>query len=89
SSKKSNSELTTDASGKKEKKQGMTFKEKREFEALSIEIQSLELEKNLIETEMSHGSLNQEDLYSKSKRHGEIVKILNDKEMRWLELSEK
>jgi len=38
---------------------------------------------------MSQGSLNPEDLYLKSKRHGEIMKILDDKEMRWLELSEK
>ena len=67
----------------------MTFKEKREFEALTIEIQSLESEKTFIEAEMSKSSLNQDDLYSISKRHGEIVKILDDKEMRWLELSEK
>ena len=88
-SKTLNSDIAADNSGKKEKKQGLTFKEKREFEALSIEIQSLESEKNLIENEMSQGSLNPEDLYSKSKRHGEIMKILDDKEMRWLELSEK
>jgi ABC transport system ATP-binding/permease protein len=84
----SNSDITADISGKKEKKSGMTFKEKREFEELSLEIQNLESEKTLIETEMSLGSLNPEDLYSKSKRHGEIMKILDDKEMRWLELSE-
>ncbi|MCX6321354.1 MAG: ABC-F family ATP-binding cassette domain-containing protein [Bacteroidia bacterium] len=88
-SKISDSDFAADNSGKKEKKQGLTFKEKREFEALSIEIQSLESEKNLIENEMSQGLLNPEDLYSKSKRHGEIMKILDDKEMRWLELSEK
>jgi ABC transport system ATP-binding/permease protein len=74
---------------KKVKKQGLTFKEKKEFEALSIEIQSLESEKSLIETEMSHGSLNPEELYLKSKRHGELMKVLDDREMRWLELSEK
>jgi ATP-binding cassette subfamily F protein uup len=84
-----NSDIVADYSGKKGKKQGLTFKEKREFEALSIEIQSLESEKNLIENEMSQGSLNPEDLYSKSQRHGEIMKILDDKEMKWLELSEK
>ncbi|MEI8225894.1 MAG: ABC-F family ATP-binding cassette domain-containing protein [Bacteroidota bacterium] len=88
-SKTSNSDVATDNSDKKGKKPGLTFKEKREFEVLSIEIQSLELEKNLIESEMSLGSLNPEDLYSKSKRHGEIMKILDDKEMRWLELSDK
>jgi hypothetical protein len=38
---------------------------------------------------MSRGELNSEVLLSKSKRHGEIVKILDEKELRWLELSEK
>ena len=84
-----NSEITSDTSGKKEKKPGLTFKEKREFEALSIEIQRLESEKDDIEVEMNQGSLNPEDFYSKSKKHGEIMKILDEKEMRWLELSEK
>lgn len=89
SSKGSYSENTTELSGKKEKKQGLTFKEKREFETLTTEIERLESEKMLIESEMSTGSLNQKELYSRSKRHGEIVNILDNKEMRWLELSEK
>jgi len=74
---------------KKEKKQGLTFKEKREFETLSDEIEKLEYEKKLIETEMSHGILNNEELILKSHRHGEVVKLLDEKELRWLELSEK
>jgi ABC transport system ATP-binding/permease protein len=73
----------------KEKKQGPTFKEKREFEVLSDEIENLESEKKLIETEMSSGILKNEELLLKSKRHGEIMKILDEKELRWLELSEK
>ena len=85
----SNSDNTSGASAKKEKKPGLTFNEKREFDALSIEIQSLETEKSLIEAEISLGTLNPEDLYSQSKKHGEILKMLDDKEMRWLELSEK
>jgi ATP-binding cassette subfamily F protein uup len=74
---------------KKEKKKVLTFKEKREFELLSVEIGNLESEKKLIESEMSRGELNNEALLSKSKRHGEIVRILDEKELRWLELSEK
>jgi len=85
----SGQEISSDLSVKKDKKTGLTFKEKKEFETLSTEIENLESEKKLIEIEMSHGALNQDDLYSKSKRHGEIMKILDDKEMRWLELSEK
>jgi len=74
---------------KKEKKQGLTFKEKKEFEELTREIGNLESEKKLIENELSHGVLDNEELLSKSKRHGEIVKLLDEKELKWLELSEK
>jgi len=74
---------------KKEKKQGLTFKEKKEFEELTSEIGNLESEKKLIENEMSLGVLGNEVLLSKSKRHGEIVKLLDEKEIKWLELSEK
>jgi ATP-binding cassette subfamily F protein uup len=88
-SKVSKPDLTADTSARKEKKPGLTFKEKKEFETLAHEIKNLESEKILIEAEMNNGSLNPEDLYAKSIRHGEIMKILDDKEMRWLELSEK
>ena len=74
---------------KKGKKPGLSYKEKKEFEALSAEIENLESEKRLIESELSEGIINSEELLSKSKRHGEIVKILDEKELRWLELSEK
>jgi ATP-binding cassette subfamily F protein uup len=76
-------------SAQKEKKPGLTYKEKLEFDALAAEIDMLGNEKSLIETEISTGNLNAEDLYIHSRRHGEIMKILDDKEMRWLELSEK
>jgi ABC transport system ATP-binding/permease protein len=73
----------------KEKKRGLTYKEQQEFAAISAEIESLEDEKRKIENEMNNGVLNNEALYLKSKRHGEILKILDVLEMRWLELSEK
>ena len=56
---------------------------------MSNEIENLESEKKLIETDMSGGILKNEELLLKSKRHGEIMKILDEKELRWLELSEK
>jgi ABC transport system ATP-binding/permease protein len=87
--KKSNSKEPVDIYLKKERKPGLTFKEKREFDELSNEITKLESEKKLIETELSGGVLYNEELLSKSKRHGEIMKILDEKELRWLELSEK
>jgi len=74
---------------KKEKKPGMTFKEKREFELLSEEIEKLGSEKNKLEEEMSNGRFTPEELYVKSLRHGEVMQILDEKEFRWLELSEK
>jgi len=83
------SETITGNPAKKERKTGLTFREKKEFETLAAEIQILETEKRNIEDEMNQGGLNQKELYIKSKRHGDIVKLLDDKEMRWLELSEK
>jgi len=88
-SKKSGSEESAVVSTGKGKKHGLTFKEKREFELLLDEISNLESEKSLIEIEMSRGVLNNEELLSSSQRHGEIMKILDEKELRWLELSEK
>ncbi|MDQ1296085.1 MAG: transport system ATP-binding/permease protein, partial [Bacteroidota bacterium] len=74
---------------KKEKKPGLTFREKKEYETLSVEIEILESEKKLIEEIISNGTLNSEELYEQSKRHGEITEKLDQKELRWLELSEK
>jgi ATP-binding cassette subfamily F protein uup len=76
-------------SQKRERKQGLTFKEKRELESIENEITALESEKKYIETEMNNGSLDSEDLYMKSDRLGKILSLIDEKEMRWLELSEK
>ena len=80
--------LKTD-SEKRGRKPGLTFREKRELESLEGEIKSLESEKKKIESEMNSGSLNSDDLYAKSGRLGEILALIDEKEMRWLELSEK
>lgn len=74
---------------KKGKKNGLSFSEKREFEALLSEIEDLSNEKNEIEADLSGGALDPNDLLEKSRRHGDIIKMLNDKELRWFELSEK
>ncbi|MCQ2235019.1 MAG: ABC-F family ATP-binding cassette domain-containing protein [Paludibacteraceae bacterium] len=66
----------------------LTFKEKKELEQLTIEIDELETEKKAIEEAMSNGSLQGQELLEKSQRIGEIGEILDEKEMRWLELSE-
>ncbi|MCG8697862.1 MAG: ATP-binding cassette domain-containing protein, partial [Bacteroidales bacterium] len=67
----------------------LSYKEKREMEQLEGEIQQLEAEKELIESELNSGSLQSEELQSKSERIGSILNELEIKEMRWLELSEK
>ncbi|HLN56306.1 MAG TPA: ABC-F family ATP-binding cassette domain-containing protein [Bacteroidales bacterium] len=86
---KSPKTVSNEQAVKKEKKPGLTFIEKKEFEKLSSDIELLETEKKKIEEEMSSGTLNQDELYALSKRHGEVMNNLNEKEMRWLELSEK
>ncbi len=69
-------------------KSKLSFKEKREFEQLEKDIALLEQEKLNLESEMNSGKLNPDDLLQKSNRVGEIIKLLDEKETRWLELSE-
>lgn len=69
-------------------KKKASFKEKREFELLEKEIADLESEKSLLENELTNPDFNYESLQSKSARIGEIAALLEEKEMRWLELSE-
>ncbi len=66
----------------------LSFNEKRELEQLEKDIASLEDEKRAIETAMNSGDCGSEELVIKSQRHGEIRDLLDDKELRWLELSE-
>lgn len=66
----------------------MTFKEKREFEALEAEIESLNEEKTQIEALFQSGA-DADEIMKKSARYEEIKTLLDEKELRWLELSEK
>jgi len=66
----------------------LSFNEKRELELLEKDIASLETEKLMLEEQMNSGNCSSEELVSKSQRHGEIRDLLNEKEFRWLELSE-
>ena len=66
----------------------LTYKEKREFEQLTTEIAQLEKEQKEIEEQLCSGTLNIDELTTKSKRLPEIKSLLDEKEMRWLELSE-
>lgn len=69
-------------------KKKLTFNEKREFESLENEIAQLESEKDLLETALNSGNLGHDQLYQQSERLVEIKALIDEKELRWLELSE-
>jgi len=69
-------------------KRKMSFKERREFEELEKEIANLENEKAEIEAALCSGSLSIDELTEKSKRLPLINDLIDEKTMRWLELSE-
>ena len=69
-------------------KRKMTFKEKTEFAHLETEIDSLEKEKKEIEQALSSGQLSSDEIVKLSKRLPIVNDELDEKSMRWLELSE-
>ncbi|OFX32327.1 MAG: ABC transporter [Bacteroidetes bacterium GWA2_32_17] len=71
-----------------EKFKKSTWKEKKELESIEIELNSLTIEKQEIETKLSNGTLNSDNLNVFSKRLSEIIKLTDEKELRWLELNE-
>lgn len=66
----------------------MTFKERKEFEALTEEIDALNAEKSELEAIFNSGEV-VNDIAEKSARYEEVKALLDEKELRWLELSEK
>ena len=66
----------------------MSYKEKREFEQLTRDIEALEAEQYQLEEELCSGTLSIEALTAKSKRLPQLKDELDEKSMRWLELSE-
>ena len=69
-------------------KRQLTYKEKREFEILEKEIATLTTEKQSITEKLNSSAAPFEELQQMSIRIGEISQLLDDKELRWLELSE-
>jgi len=70
------------------RKRKMTFREKQEFQALGDEIDALEKEKSEIESALSSGTLTTQEIIDKSKRLPVVNELLDEKSLRWLELSE-
>lgn len=82
------------ASPKKEKpkqvqSKKLSFNEKREFEQLEIDIETLTTEKEEIEVAMSSGSLSNDELMEKASRIEKVIELIDEKEFRWLDLSER
>lgn len=73
---------------KTERQPKMTFKERKEFEQLTVDIEYLNSEKDELDALFNSGS-EIPDIIEKSARYNEIKELIDEKEMRWLELSEK
>lgn len=69
-------------------KKKLSFKEKREFEELDELIPRLEEEKTRLENELSSGTLSTDELVTKSNRISQLIEEIDEKTMRWMELSE-
>jgi ATP-binding cassette subfamily F protein uup len=69
-------------------KRQLSYKEKREFESLEKEIADLNREKLTVTAKLNSGETPFEELQRLSVRIGELALLLDEKELRWLELSE-
>ena len=65
-----------------------SFNEKREFEMLEKEIKKMNLEKNEITEKLSDTNLAYSEIEKHSQRFSELSQLIDEKELRWLELSE-
>lgn len=72
----------------KTQKRKLSYKEKLEMQQLEQEIEQLNTEKTGIETAFNSGTLSNDQLLQQSQRIAKIIELLDEKEMRWLELSE-
>ncbi len=71
-----------------EPKRKMSFKERREYDMLEIEIATLETEKTTLESVLNSGTTDAQILVAHSQRIAELIKLIDEKSMRWLVLSE-
>jgi len=72
----------------REKKRQLTFKERRELETLEKELENLAAEKKEIFEKLHGADTDYDELQQLSFRIGEVESLLDQKELRWLELSE-
>jgi ATP-binding cassette subfamily F protein uup len=69
--------------------QKLSYNEKREFETLEKDMPLLEKEKQDLEINMSKEGINFDQIQLAAKRVADIIALLEEKELRWLELSER
>ena len=86
---KSSSPASSSVKPKTPKAPKLTYQERREFEALEAELPQLEAEKAELEQQLSSGTLNPDQLIAKGNRIQQLLDLIDEKELRWLELSEK
>ena len=70
------------------KKKKLTYKEQKEFEQIEKDLEALNTEKAELEEALGTGTLPFDQLQSASERIGQILEEIDEKELRWLELSE-
>lgn len=70
------------------KKKKLTYKEQKELEQLEKDLEALGAEKLELESAMSAGTLPYDKLQAASARFGEISSLIDEKELRWLELQD-
>lgn len=73
---------------KNEHQRKLTYSEQQEFKQLEKDIAALEAEKAALEADFASGNLSADALQTKAERMNELLPLLDEKEMRWLELSE-
>jgi ATP-binding cassette subfamily F protein uup len=70
-------------------KKKLSFNEKYEYDALEKEVEELEKERTVLEISIQKPNIALEEMMQKSKRLGEVLNLIEEKEFRWMELDEK
>lgn len=81
-------QISAERETKNTERKKLSYKEQKEFEALEAEIPQLEQQKADIENQLASGTLSSDEIIKASQLHGELNNLIDEKTMRWLELSE-
>lgn len=83
----SKKEEKTDTRDNSHKKPSLSYQEKMEYQQLEKDLLKLATERKEIETDFVSGSISEENMYEKGQKLEQIIKTIDQKEERWLELS--